>query len=501
MLNPMVTFPYTNDVSFDRDTSTHGKRSLSEYSFVAAESPKAVGFASEKRLLRKLDWHLLPLISVMHLLSFLDRSNFGNAKAAGMEANLRLGVNGYNIAAALFYVFYAAFEVPSNLLMKKIGPHRWFPFQMVCWGIVCTLTCVTKNLGGLIVIRIFLGITEAGLFPGLAYYLSLWYKRDELAQRIAIFYASTTSSGAFGGILSWGILKMDRVGHLAGWRWIFALEGMFTVVVGLFAFWGMHGLPDDATFITEEERAQVKDRLAKDRENMNTHYSSVFVRQGFTDWKSYFFAIIYIGNSIPVYALSLFLPSIITNLGYKAAEAQLLSTPPYIVAMIVALLNAWLSDRYKARGPFILGSQLLAIIGFAVLLGTKKAKYGYMATFFTCSGTYATVPVLLSWASNNTGGDTKKAVRIAIMVGIGNLGGICSSFVYRNQDKPRYHLGHSVQIGALCMSFACSAVFIFVFDRLNKKKEELCRRRNIAVSDGARFKGLGDDSPLFRFSL
>lgn len=125
---------------------------------------------------------------------------------------------------------------------------------------------------------------------------------------------------------------------------------------------------------------------------------------------------VFFRNSIPVYALSLFLPSIIANLGYKAADAQLMSTLPYILAMIVALLNAWLSDRYKARGPFILGSQLLAIIGFAVLLGTKKAKYGYMATFFTCSGTYATVPVLLSWASNNTGGDAKKAVRIAIMV-------------------------------------------------------------------------------------
>jgi MFS transporter, ACS family, DAL5 transporter family protein len=125
---------------------------------------------------------------------------------------------------------------------------------------------------------------------------------------------------------------------------------------------------------------------------------------------------VFVRNAIPVFSLSLFLPSIIANLGYKAADAQLLSTPPYILAMIVALINAWLSDKYKVRGPLILCSQSLAIIGFAVLLGTKKAKYGYMATFFTCSGTYATVPVLLSWASNNTGGDTKKAVRIALMV-------------------------------------------------------------------------------------
>lgn len=118
-------------------------------------------------------------------------------------------------------------------------------------------------------------------------------------------------------------------------------------------------------------------------------------------------------------------------MGYKNADAQLLSTPPYIVAMCSAIVFAYVSDKKGVRGPCILVSMALAIIGFAVLLTTKKAKYGYVGTFFTCTGTYSTVPVLISWASNNTGGDTKKAVRIALMVGLGNLGGICSSFVYR----------------------------------------------------------------------
>ncbi|KAF9518523.1 hypothetical protein BS47DRAFT_1482574 [Hydnum rufescens UP504] len=479
ILPRMAITSVTSGTSFHPDSQIQEKGLLSTRSSDTGEYYEAGDSASERRLLRKLDWHLLPLISVMHLLSFLDRSNFGNAKVAGMEASLHLRGNGFNIAAALFYVFYAAFEVPSNLLMKKIGPHRWFPFQMVCWGIVCTLTCLTKNLGGLIAIRIFLGIAEAGLFPGLAYYISLWYKKDELARRISIFYASTTSSGAFGGILSWWILKMNGVGHLAGWRWIFALEGMLTVVVGVFAFWGMHGLPEDAKFINEEERTMIQVRLAKDREHMNTHYSFAFVRQGFADWKSYFFAIIYLGNAIPVYSLSLFLPSIIANLGYKAADAQLLSTPPYILAMIVALINAWLSDKYKVRGPLILCSQLLAIIGFTVLLGTKKAKYGYMATFFTCSGTYATVPVLLSWASNNTGGDTKKAVRIALMVGLATW------VVY-----------------ALPLSTGIMTNPATTWDtRLNKRKEKLCREKRLSVSDRVEFQDLGDDSPLFRFTL
>lgn len=132
-----------------------------------------------------------------------------------------------------------------------------------------------------------------------------------------------------------------------------------------------------------------------------------------------------------MYALSLFLPSIITNLGYKAADAQLLSTPPYILAMVVALVSARFSDQFLLRGPFALATQALAIIGFAILLGSTKAKYGYLGTFFTCTGTYSTIPVLISWASGNTGGDVKKGVRLAVMIGVGNLGGICASFVYR----------------------------------------------------------------------
>lgn len=249
---------------------------------------------------------------------------------------------------------------------------------------------------------------------------------------------------------------MDGDGGLAGWRWIFIIEGLFTVLVGIFAFWGMIGLPEDAKFLTEEERKQVLLRLEVDRECQNTHYSPEFVKQGFKDWKSYLYAVIYLGcvsfghsfmivllawltfaihrissNCIPVYALSLFLPSIIANMGYKNADAQLLSTPPYILAMCSALLFAYISDKKGVRGPCVLFSEALAIIGYAILIATKNAKYSYVGTFLSCAGTYSTVPILVSWASNNTGGDTKKGVRIALMVGIGNLGGICSSFVYR----------------------------------------------------------------------
>ncbi|KAF8321352.1 MFS general substrate transporter [Clavulina sp. PMI_390] len=469
------------------------------------EVDESLGQIAEKRLVRKLDFHILPLISILHLLSFLDRSNFGNAKAAGMTTTLHLPSYGYNVAAALFYVFYAAFEVPSNLLMKKIGPNRWFPFQVVCWGIVCLTIAFTQNFAGLCIVRVFLGITEAGLFPGLGYYISLWYKRKELAWRIAIFYASTTSSGAFGGILTYGIMKIHPPHHWGAWRLIFIIEGAITIAAGLFAFWGMVGLPEDAKFLSEDERKVVLRRLEVDREGHATHYSKEFVIQGLTDWKTYLYAVIYQVNCIPVYALSLFLPSIIANLGYTNADAQLMSVPPYVVAMCGALAFAWISDKKGLRGPSILVTEALAIIGFAVLLGTnfkKQPKLGYMGTFFTCTGTYSTVPVLLSWAANNTGGDTKKGVRIAMMVGLGNLGGIVASFSYRDQDKSKgYKLGHKVMIAGLCMSWTAALIAILAFRQVNKKKEERCKAEGITEDRRMEFVNEGDNSPLYKLSL
>ncbi|KAG9091240.1 hypothetical protein FRC07_011887, partial [Ceratobasidium sp. 392] len=220
--------------------SSLDKHSEKNSSLAAVPKLPAGETLSDKRLLRKIDWNLLPLVSLLHLLSFLDRTNFGNAKIAGMEKDLKMKGFDYNIAASVFYITYCAFEIPSNLAMKRIGASRWFPGQMVAWGLVTALMCVVNTYPGIVISRVFLGVTEAGLFPGINFYISLWYPRGSLAQRIAIFYASTTSSGAFSGILAYGIVKMNGIGGLKGWQWIFLLEGLVTIVVGLGSFFLMH---------------------------------------------------------------------------------------------------------------------------------------------------------------------------------------------------------------------------------------------------------------------
>jgi MFS family permease len=189
----------------------------------------------------------------------------------------------YNWCLTVFFFTYAAFEVPSNLLLKKLRPSRWLPLIMVAWGVVMTLMGIVQGYSGLLAARIFLGVAEAGLFPGVAvsirqlfrptmclllanprqlqYYLTMWYCRHEIQFRQALFFSAASIAGAFSGLLAFGISKMDGVGGYEGWRWIFILEGIVTVLVAVLAFFVLHDFPETATFLTEEERAFVVFRL------------------------------------------------------------------------------------------------------------------------------------------------------------------------------------------------------------------------------------------------
>jgi len=156
----------------------------------------------QARILRKMDWHLLPFVTVFFLLSFIDRANIGNATVAGMATDLKLTGFKYNIAAAVFFIPYSFAEVPSNIILKLLRPSRWIPSIMVTWGIVMTLMCLVNSYQSLVIARAFLGLTEAGLYPGINYYICLWYPRSERSKRIAIFFSAASVAVAFGGLLA-----------------------------------------------------------------------------------------------------------------------------------------------------------------------------------------------------------------------------------------------------------------------------------------------------------
>jgi MFS family permease len=178
---------------------------------------------NESRLVRRIDLIVLPPVTLVYLLSFLDRSNVGNAKLEGLTDDIKMTGDQYLTGLTLFFIGYVIFEVPCNVVLKLWRPELWLPTLAVIWGTVAALQGVIQNLPGFYLARFFLGVTEAGLFPGIVFYLSMWYKRNERQFRVALFFSAASLAGAFGGILAWGIAHMKGVGGYNGWRWIFIL--------------------------------------------------------------------------------------------------------------------------------------------------------------------------------------------------------------------------------------------------------------------------------------
>lgn len=453
----------------------------------------------KKRIWRSLDTHILPYVSLLYLLSFLDRSNIGNARIAGMSTDLHLYGLRYNIAAALFFITYGIVEIPSNIILKLTRPSLWFPAIMLTWGTVMTLSSLVNSFQGLLITRIALGVAEGGLFPGVAYYITMWYPRQIQGSRLAIFFSAATVAGAFGGIFAYLIDHMDGKAGLHGWQWIFLIEGLTTVVVALLAFRFLNDYPETARFLTENERWFVIQALREDLNGQATYFSKRFVWQALTDWRAYSLALIHMCTLVPLYSIALFLPTIIHDLGYSAARAQLLTVPPFVCSCITTIIAGIYSDKLNARGPFILLADVVSLIGYIVAYTTSTPGAGYAAAIIAASGVFPITPIVLSWAGGNAGGEVKKAVVFAMVVGFGNFGGILASFIY--YQPPRFHKGHGTIIGCLCTSILITSLLMWKYRTLNKEKEELCIREGIEDSMQDRYRELGDESPLFRYVI
>jgi hypothetical protein len=287
------------------------------------------------------------------------------------------------------------------------------------------------------------------------------YTRGEMALRLGLFYTAASLSGAFGGLLARGLTAIGQRGDQAKWSWIFIIEGLLTVVVGIVAYLLLPNSVETASFLKPEERVHARARLHLDTPSRLTGEDHVEkfqwseVIRGLISPSTWLSAFSYFGILAGLYSFGLFLPTIIVELGYTANEAQLWSVIPYAVATVVTIIISFVSDRLKLRGVIMLFVLPLAIIGYAVIANISvahpKVKYGM--TFLMATGMYASVPCVLTWNSNNSAGHYKRATTTALQLAIANSGGFVSTFIYPNKDKPQFHKGHTVILGLLVGSW------------------------------------------------
>ncbi|CVL13727.1 hypothetical protein FPRO06_07716 [Fusarium proliferatum] len=469
----------------------------------------------EKRLTRKMDSHLIPILTALYLFAYIDRGNIGNARIFGMEEDLNLSDKKYNLALTIFFISYCTFEIPSNVLLKRFKPKVWITFITISWGIIMTLMGLIHNWEGLLATRFMLGIPESGIFPACAYYVTSWYPRREAQYRTALFYASASLAGAFSGLLAYVISLMDGVGGLAGWKWVFIIEGLLTVLGGVIAYFVIWNTPNDASWLTEEEKRFIIARLAYDGNSTGLAQQEegsrkTYIKSALTDWQVYLNWIFYLGISVSTYGIVFGLPTIITGLGYKARIAQLMTVPPYVVASCLTIVAAHFSDKTQRRGLFVISGLTTALIGFVIAIATSdRPDLGgvtYAGCFIACCGFYPAFPGVVAWLANNTAGPYKRAISIGLQLSLGNLGGFVGSNIYLARDRPAYRLGYGISLGFIFCAILAAGSMMFFLNRINKKRDEYVAReggeRAVIEKYGEwTLAEMGDRSPLFRYTI
>ncbi|KAJ5404620.1 MFS transporter [Penicillium cosmopolitanum] len=430
----------------------------------------------EKRLVRKIDLRLLPLASLVYLLCYLDRSNIGNARIFNSNTGddlmqtLDLTSHQYIIALMVFLVAYSIFETPSNLALKTFSPKRWLGFLIFCYGAFCTGIGVVHNFASISALRFFLGAAEAGVFPGMVYYLSFWYKPEERALRIAAFLCSATLSGAFGGCIAYGVGFMNGVGGLQAWRWLFILEGIPSVILGILVFLFLPSYPEQCGWLTTDEKAIQRKRMG-DTGSSNQRITWVDAKATLLDLRLYVHYLSYIGVGCLIGSLSLFAPTIVLGLGFEGLRAQLFTVPPYAAAFFSTVAAAFISDRLKMRGVIVGSSLAVCFISFLILAALPGEHFvgRYILLIIGTCGAFSGLPTMNAWIGDNITNTTAMSLATAINIAFSGPGQIIGVWIYRPADSPIYSLGHGVNAAFAAFSAILCFSLSFYYRRLNVK--------------------------------
>ncbi|KAK8105191.1 hypothetical protein PG999_008550 [Apiospora kogelbergensis] len=420
----------------------------------------------ESRLLRKIDFHVLPILFLVYVVAFLDRVNISNALTLGLPAELSLMGQQPNISLTIFFVPYILFEIPSNILMKRFSPHVWLSGSILVFGVICIAQGFVRSYSGILATRFFLGLAESGIFPGSFYLISFWYKQAESQTRFTVYWCSTMFASAFGSLLASAIANMDGIQGLSGWRWVFILEGVATVVVAALAFFTISDFPLEAKWLTEDERVFVVNKT-KENESSSQPVTIRDVLSFLTRPKHWIGAIMYFSNLIPAYSLVYFTPTIVQGLGYSSIQTQLHSVPPFAAAFGLTVILAIFSDRMRVRSPFIFFNICLLIAGTVMCMkihGVENFSAEYAGLCLAGMGSLGVGGNIICWYVMNLRGHTERAIGTAWMICFGNIGGIVATFAFQKKDAPLYHTGYSLvlSMGALCF-VSCAAYALIIW--------------------------------------
>ncbi|KAG1452377.1 hypothetical protein G6F56_007836 [Rhizopus delemar] len=464
-------------------TDIRQRSNTSLQSAVSPDQEVTVDRDREKKLLKKLDWRIIPWIFILYFLSVEDRSNVGYAMTMNSSEKHTLAdtsgltANQNNIGLGLFYVGYIIFEVPSNLLMAHVNPAHWIARIMITWSIVTGCMAAISRPWHFYLLRFLLGVFEAGFWPGITYYNTLWYRPEEISSRIGVTYLAGPASGAVGGLISAGVQLIDTRGHLYGWQWLFLISAIVSLLFGVATIFYLPSTPKKSTrFLSEEEREQIKKRLETSDEhesvkerNMKRDLNHVLAE--FKDFKVWIFCVLYFTPVMAATSLGYFIPKIVQQIGdFTSIQVSLMSIPPYVFGGLVVYVTTLCSDRYSTRGWYIIGCCLTSFVGFAILSFTGSVGARYFGLMVVAGGTYPTVPLSMAWTANSKEDPVAVATATGIVSSMANFGAlICTFALYSGwpSDAPRYVGSNMINGGAMVFAAICAFLLRLHLSKVN----------------------------------
>lgn len=377
--------------------------------------------------LRKVRWRLIPFLFILYIVAYLDRVNVGFA-AIDMNRDLGFSAAVYGLGSGIFFLSYTLFEVPSNLILARVGVRVWIARIMFTWGIFATAMMFVNNATTFYALRFLLGVAEAGFFPGIILYLTHWFPARERARAVGLFMTATAMAGVIGAPISSALLQMHGLGGLHGWQWLFLIEGLPAILLAPVVLAFMTESPADAQWLTAEERDWLSREMAAER--AQTAHAHTTLRAALLSPRLWLVSLPYFCIVIAFYGVSFWLPQIVqAGSGYSSAMVVLLSAIPYVAAAIGMVYFGISSDRTGERRWHVAGPCLIGALGFVLTVLAPQTPAFALATLSIAAfgiwgtlGPYWTMPTAFLRGTAAAGG-------IALVNSVGNLGGFVGPMI------------------------------------------------------------------------
>ncbi|CRG83817.1 putative transporter C1683,12 [Talaromyces islandicus] len=451
----------------------------------------------ERGVVKRLDRRLVSFLAFLYMLSFLDRSNIGNAKIAGLSDDLKLSSSQYEWLLTAFYITYILFEWMT--LMYKVVPARiYIPLCVFAWGLFASCQALGASFWDMMCLRALLGISEAAFGPGVPFYLSLFYKREELAYRTGLFISAAPLATSFASSLAWLIVKIGDSAPIAPWRLLFLVEGFPSIVVAVFAWLLIPDSPGTARFLTVRQRKIAKLRLQGTKlerhESSDEKFNWRAVRAALFDPTSYLVSLMFLGCNIAFSSMPVFLPTIVKNMGYSSLAAQALSAPPFLVAFVSVLVTASLSDKSRSRSPYLIFHALLSAAAYLVigLAGYFQSHLPtsldtiirYVCVYPAAAGFFSAITIIITWSMDNQVTHEGKGSSVALLNVVGQFGPLIGTRLYPDSDGPLYVRGMLVCAVSMLFVSGLALSLRVVLVRRNRRNSEQEDRMGIEMAEG-----------------